>query len=101
MSKVDVAKGLRLTVEVWNKFESGAIELVSLSQRQLERLAMFFQVSVEQFTGLLDNSQPTLTLNCRQTRDAARHEQGPQKQGFPEAIARSTMSQEDKDFWLE
>src|SRR5690242_4788016 len=26
MSKVEVAKGLRLSVDVWNKFENGAIE---------------------------------------------------------------------------
>src|ERR1700676_4728143 len=44
MSKVEVAQGLRLSVDVWNKFESGAIELVSLGQHQVERLAAFFQV---------------------------------------------------------
>ncbi|HZR39851.1 MAG TPA: helix-turn-helix transcriptional regulator [Ktedonobacteraceae bacterium] len=102
LSKVDVAKGLRLSVDVWNKFESGAIELVSLSQRQVERVAQFFQISVEQFGSLLNNSQPAVSLNRRQTREAARNEQqGPQKQTFAEAIARSTMSKEDKQFWLE
>jgi transcriptional regulator with XRE-family HTH domain len=101
LSKVDVAKGLRLSVDVWTKFESGAIELVSLSQRQLERLARFFQVSVDQFSTLLNNSQPALTLNRRQTREAARSDKhGPRKQSFAEAVARSTMSAEDQEFWL-
>lgn len=102
LSKVEVAKSLRLTVDVWNKFEAGAIELVSLSQRQVDRLAQFFQISVEQFSGLLTNSQPALTLNRRQTHNASRKEQqGLQKQSFSEAVARSTMSKEDKNFWLE
>ena len=102
MSKVDVAQGLRLSVDVWNKFEVGAIEMVSLSQRQLERLARFFQISVEQFGTLLNASQPSLGMNRRQTRNASRDQrQGPQKQSFGEAIERSAMSKEDKSFWLE
>ncbi|GCE26584.1 hypothetical protein KDA_20680 [Dictyobacter alpinus] len=102
LSKVEAARGLRLSVDVWNKFESGAIELVSLSQRQLERLAQFFQVSIEQFSGSLTESQPAVTLNRRQTREAARNaQQGPHKQSFADAIARSTMSKEDQQFWLE
>lgn len=101
-SKLAVAKGLRLSLDVWEKFEAGAIELVSLSQRQLERLAQFFQVSTEQFGTLLSNSQPTFTLNRRQTREGAHSEQqGPRKQSFAEAIAHSTMSKEDKRFWIE
>jgi transcriptional regulator with XRE-family HTH domain len=100
LSKVDVAKGLRLTVDVWNKFEEGAIELVSLSQRQLERLARFFQISAEQFGILLNNSQPAFTLNRRQSGEAAQQEQqGPKKQSFADALARSSMSKEDKRFW--
>ncbi len=102
LSKLAVVKGLRLSLDVWEKFEAGAIELVSLSQRQLERLAQFFQVSTEQFGTLLSNSQPAFTLNRRQTREGARSEQqGPRKQSFTEAIARSTMSKEDKRFWIE
>ncbi len=102
LSKIDVAKGLHLSVDVWNKFEAGAIELLSLSQRQLERIASFFQVHVDQFGTLLDASQPAITLNRRQTPAAARSSrQGPEKQSFAEAIARSTMSKEDKQFWLE
>jgi transcriptional regulator with XRE-family HTH domain len=102
MSKVDVAQGLRLSVDVWNKFEAGAIEIVSLSQQQLERLAHFFQVNVEQFGNLLNSSQPAVSINRRQTRNAARSQrQGPQKQSFTEAIERSPMSKEDKKFWLE
>ena len=102
LQKVEVAKGLRLSVDVWHKFEAGAIELASLSQRQLERLATFFQVSVEQFATLLNNSQPALTMNRRQTEQASRRKQwGPQKQSLADAIARSTMSKEDRRFWLE
>ncbi|MBV9690002.1 MAG: helix-turn-helix transcriptional regulator [Ktedonobacteraceae bacterium] len=100
LSKVETARALRLSVEVWSKFEAGAIELISLSQRQLNHLALFFQVSVEQFSNLLNNSQPALTLNRRQTRDAAQQQQqGPRKQSFAEAVKHSTMSKEDKKFW--
>lgn len=102
LSKVDVAKGLRLGVDVWSKFEEGAVELVSLSQRQVERLATFFQVGIDQFSTLLNDSQAVTTLNRRQTAEAARNaKQGPNKQSFAEAITRSTMSKEDKQFWLE
>jgi len=101
LNKVEVAKALHLGIDVWNKFEEGAIELVSLSQRQLERLAEFFQVSVEQFITLLGHSQPTLTVNRRQTREAADKEQGPRKQSFADALNRSTMSKEDKEIWLQ
>ncbi|HTI13679.1 MAG TPA: helix-turn-helix transcriptional regulator [Dictyobacter sp.] len=102
MSKVEAARGLRLGIDVWNKFESGAIELVSLSQRQLAHLAQFFSITLDQFNSLLDASQPTVTLNRRQSANAARQsQQGPQKQSFTEAINRSTMSTEDKHFWLD
>lgn len=102
LSRVAVAKGLRLSLDVWSKFEGGAIELASLSQRHLERLAFFFQVSVDQFSGLLTNSQPALSMNRRATQDAARSDQqGPQQQTLSEAIKRSTMSKEDQRFWLE
>jgi len=101
LSKVETAKGLHLGIDVWNKFEEGAIELVSLSQRQLQRLAEFFQVSVEQFSTLLSQSQPAFTANRRQTREAADKEQGPRKQSFADAIDRGTMSKEDKQLWLE
>jgi len=101
LNKVEVAKGLHLGIDVWNKFEEGAIELVSLSQRQLQRLAEFFQVSVEQFSTLLNHSQPAFTVNRRQTREAADKNQGPNKQSFADAINRSTMSKEDKKLWLD
>lgn len=101
MSKVDVARALRLGVDVWNKFEEGAIELVSLSHRQLDRMAQFFQVSTEQFSNLLSNSQPVFTINRRQTGEAAQQEQGPHKQSFAEAIQRSSMNSSDKQYWLE
>ncbi len=102
LSKVDVAKGLRLGLDVWNKFESGAIEFMSLSQEQLGRLAHFFQVSNEQFQNLLSSSQPGVTVHFRQTREAARSgQQGPRKQSFQDAISRSSMAQSDKQFWSE
>jgi transcriptional regulator with XRE-family HTH domain len=101
LNKVEVAKGLHLGIDIWNKFEGGAIELVSISQQQLQRLAEFFQVSIEQFSTLLNHSQPTFTINRRQTREAADNDQGPRKQSFADAINRSTMSKEDKQLWLE
>jgi len=102
LTKVDAARGLRMSVDVWNKFEQGAIELVSLSQTQLDRLARFFQIGIDQFASLLENSESSVSFNRRQKLDAARSEQqGPQPQSFSEAIARSTMSKEDKQFWLE
>ncbi len=102
LSKVEVAKSLRLSVDVWNKFEAGAIELVSLQKHQLERLAQFFQVGTEQFSQSLQQSQPAATLNWRKTSNASRQEeQGPQPQTFAEAIMRGNMSKEDKQFWLE
>jgi transcriptional regulator with XRE-family HTH domain len=101
LKKADVARGLRLSLDVWNKFENGAIELASLSRQQVERLAQFFHVSIEQFGSLLNSSQPATTLNYRQTREAAEKQQGPQKQTLRDAIARSTMSKQDKAFWLE
>ena len=99
---VSAARGLRLSVDVWKKFEAGAIELVSLSEKQLERLARFFHVTAEQFGTMLNNSQPALTLNRRQTDNAARSEQqSPKKQTFAEAIEKSAMSKEEKRSWLE
>src|SRR6266581_2087889 len=101
-SMANAARGLRLGIDVWKKFEDGAIELVSLGERQLERLAAFFRVSTEQFGAMLNNSQPTLALNRRQTSSGARsQQQGPKKQSFTEAIEKSTMTKEEKRFWLE
>lgn len=101
LSMANAARGLRLGIDVWKKFEDGAIELVSLGERQLERLAAFFRVSTEQFGAMLNNSQPTLALNRRQTSSAARDQQGPKKQSFSEAIKKSTMTREEKRYWLE
>ena len=42
LTMVSTARGLRLSVDVWKKIESGAIDLVSLSEKQLTRLAQFF-----------------------------------------------------------
>ncbi len=103
LTLVNAAKSLRLGVDVWKKFEDGAIELASLSQRQLERLASFFQVGAEQFGSLLTSSQPSLTLNRRQTSEAARRQQqqDQKKQSFSEAIEKSSMTKQEKKLWLE
>lgn len=101
LSLAGAARGLHLGVDVWKKFEDGAIELLSLSERQLARLAHFFQVSAEQFGNLLNTSQPAFTLDRRQTAQAARSSQISQKrQSFAEAIEKSTMSKEEKQEWL-
>jgi transcriptional regulator with XRE-family HTH domain len=101
LSLVETARGLRLGVDVWKKFEDGVIELVSLSERQLVRLAHFFHVSAEQFGNMLNSSQPVPTLDRRQTAQAARNTPDRQrKQSFTEAIKKSTMSKEEKKEWL-
>src|SRR5579875_438017 len=101
LTLAQAARGLRLGVDVWKKFEDGVIELVSLSERQLERLAQFFEVSGEQFGRMLNNSQAVMTMNRRQTAQAARSsEQAPRKQSFAEAIEKSTMPKEEKKEWL-
>jgi transcriptional regulator with XRE-family HTH domain len=101
LSLAGAARGLHLGVDVWKKFEDGAIELLSLGERQLARLAHFFQVSAEQFSNLLNTSQPAFTLDRRQTAQAARSNQISQKrQSFAEAIEKSTMSKEEKQEWL-
>ena len=101
LSLVETARGLRLGIDVWKKFEDGVIELVSLSERQLVRLADFFHVGVEQFGTILNNSQPIPTLDRRQTAQAARNTPNKQKkQSFAEAVKKSTMSKEEKKEWL-
>ena len=101
LSLVETAHGLRLGIDVWKKFEDGVIELVSLSERQLVRLADFFHVGVEQFGNMLNNSQPIPTLDRRQTAQAARNTLNKQKkQSFAEAVKKSTMSKEEKKEWL-
>ena len=101
LSLVETARGLRLGIDVWKKFEDGVIELVSLSERQLERLANFFHVGVEQFGTMLNNSQPLPTLDRRQTAQAARNTFSQQKkQSFAEAVKKSTMSREEKKEWF-
>ncbi len=101
LSLVETARGLRLGIDVWKKFEDGVIEFVSLSERQLERLAHFFHVGVEQFGTMLNNSQPIPTLDRRQTAQAARNTFGQQKkQSFAEAVKKSTMTKEEKKDWL-
>jgi hypothetical protein len=100
LSLPDAARGLHLGIDVWKKFEDGVIELVSLSERQLTRLANFFQVSAEQFGNMLNSSQPVFTINRRQTSQAARSTPVRKKQSFAEAIEKSTMSEEEKQEWL-
>jgi transcriptional regulator with XRE-family HTH domain len=103
LTLVNAAKSLRLGVDVWKKFEDGVIELASLSQRQLERLASFFQIGADQFATLLSNSQPAMTLNRRQTGEAARRQEqhNQKKQSFAEAIEKSSMTKQEKKLWLE
>lgn len=101
LSLVEAARGLSLGVDVWKKFEDGLIELTSLGERQLGRLAAFFQVTGEQFGTLLNGSHPAFTLNRRQTAEAARREQqGIARQSFALALEKSTMASEDKQAWL-
>lgn len=96
------ARGLHLGLDVWKKFEDGLIELSSLGERQLARLAAFFQVNSEQFGAMLTHSQPSLVVHRRQTAAAAKHEQQhAQKQRFAEALAKSTMSPAEQRAWLE
>jgi transcriptional regulator with XRE-family HTH domain len=101
LSLVETARGLKLGIDVWKKFEDGVIELVSLSERQVDRLAAFFHVGVEQFGNMLNNSQPVPTLDRRQTAQAARSTFNRQnKQSFAEAVKKSSMSKEEKKDWL-
>jgi len=101
LSLVETARGLHLGIDVWKKFEDGVIELVSLSERQLVRLANFFHVGVEQFGTMLNISQPIPTLDRRQTAQAARNTLNKQKkQSFAEAVKKSTMSRDEKKEWL-
>src|SRR5581483_11770201 len=83
LSLVETARGLRLGVDVWKKFEDGLIELNSLGERQVARLASFFGVAGEQFSTMLSQSQPAFTLNRRQTAEAAKQTRQP-KQSFAE-----------------
>ncbi|HEY1352643.1 MAG TPA: hypothetical protein VGF67_23740 [Ktedonobacteraceae bacterium] len=102
LSLVETARGLSLGIDVWKKFEDGLIELTSLGERQLGRLAAFFQISGEQFGMLLNGSQPAFTLNRRQTAEAARREQQSfARQSFAQALEKSTMASEDRQLWLE
>jgi transcriptional regulator with XRE-family HTH domain len=101
LSLVETARGLHLGIDVWKKFEDGVIELISLSERQLARLAHFFHVNAEQFGNMLNASYPIPTLDRRQTAQAARNTFDKQKkQSFTEAIHKSTMSKEEKREWL-
>lgn len=100
LALAETARGLRLGIDVWKKFEDGLIELSSLGERQLARLAAFFQVSADQFGAMLNQSQPAFTLNRRQTAEAAKQSRQP-RQSFTEALEKSTMSAEDKQTWLE
>lgn len=102
LSLTQAARGLKLGADVWKKFEDGIIDLVSLSERQLGRLAQFFHVSAEEFGTLLSNSAPVPTLNRRQTSQAAREseQQTTRKQSFAEALEKSSMTKAEKKEWL-
>ncbi len=100
LALAETARGLRLGIDVWKKFEDGLIELSSLGERQLARLAAFFQVSSEQFGAMLNQSQPAFTLNRRQTASAAKQTRQT-RQSFAEALEKSTMASADKQAWLD
>lgn len=102
LSLTQAARGLRIGADVWKKFEDGIIDLFSLSERQLGRLAQFFHVSAAEFGALLQNSAPVPTLNRRQTAQAAREseQQPPRKQSFAEALEKSSMTKAEKKEWL-
>ena len=102
LSLTQAARGLRLGADVWKKFEDGVIDLLSLSERQLGRLAQFFQVSAEEFSTLLLSSSPVPTLNRRQTAQAAHEsqQQPARKQSLAEAIEKSSMTKAEKKEWL-
>jgi transcriptional regulator with XRE-family HTH domain len=102
LSLTQAARGLRLGADVWKKFEDGVIDALSLSERQLGRLAQFFQISAEEFGKMLRNSQPVATLNRRQSAQAARDGllQPTRKQSFSEAIEKSGMAKAEKKEWL-
>ena len=102
LSLTQAARRLRLGADVWKKFEDGVIDLFSLSERQLGRLAQFFQVSAEEFGKMLQNSSPVPTLNRRQTAQAAHEsqQQPARKQSFAEAIEKSSMAKAEKKEWL-
>lgn len=102
LSLTQAARGLRLGADVWKKFEDGVIDALSLSERQLGRLAQFFQISAEEFGKMLRNSQPVATLNRRQSAQAARDSllQPARKQSFAEAIEKSGMAKAEKKEWL-
>lgn len=100
LSLTQAARGLRLGADVWKKFEDGIIDIYSLSERQLGRLAQFFHIGAEEFGKLLLNSSPVPTLNRRQTAQAARDSQQPaRKQSFAEAIEKSSMAKAEKKEW--
>lgn len=100
LALAETARGLRLGIDVWKKFEDGLIDLSSLAEHQLARLAAFFQVSSEQFGTMLGQSHPNFTLNRRQTAEAANKQAQQQKQSFAEALEKSTMTPEEKQAWL-
>jgi len=102
LSLTQAARGLRLGADVWKKFEDGVIDLFSLSERQLGRLAQFFHISTEEFGKMLLHSQPVATINRRQTAQAARdsQQQPATRQSFAEAIEKSAMTKADKKEWL-
>ncbi len=101
LSKREASQGLRLAMNIWDKFESGTIRATSLSRAQLQRLAQFFQVSMQQFATALENSGPVAAAYRRQTIQGA-STPGPQvgSEDFAEVIEHSTMTREDKQFWL-
>jgi len=96
LSKIEAASSLRLSVDVWHTFEEGLIRLETLSLASLNELAKCLQVSVEEFIVRLTNSSPTPLGVCQPKQGGS---STPQPQPFATMLARSSMSEEDKQFW--
>ena len=99
-SKVTVARMLGFTPDVWNKFEVGAILPESLSALQVACLAHFFGVSPACFMELLSSCSPTTLYQSRKENASPGSVEAIKRQTFATALARSTMSNEAKVYWL-
>jgi hypothetical protein len=99
LSKKTIASTLRLSVDVWHKLENGAILLETLSSDCLNTLAQGLQITREELLRLLTHKHAsTQNSMCYTTR---RPVLLPEPQSFATAITRSSMSREDKQYWLQ
>ncbi len=107
VSLVQAAAALRLSPDVWKKFETGAILPDSLHSFQVERLAAFFEIPPATFVAALRKSASLAALAppvafCRRksSRSLSGHETTPASQQFETALALSQMNEEAKRSWL-